>query len=77
MLNIEKFVNNFIKCLQENEKCSFKQDDMLSLDSLNVVSLIIEIENEYGFEFKEDDINLNNFSSINSIKETMKKYLAN
>jgi hypothetical protein len=77
MLNIEEFVNNFIKGIQGNGKCLFKPDDILSLDSLNVVSLIIEIENEYGFEFNEDDINLNNFSSINSIKKTVKKYLIN
>ena len=33
MLNIEEFVNNFIKGIQGNGKCLFKPDDILSLDS--------------------------------------------
>ncbi|MCP4147983.1 MAG: acyl carrier protein [bacterium] len=45
-------------------------DDLtkFGLDSLNVVYLIAELEQEYDFTFDEDDLLLANFDSIEKIE---------
>ncbi|MCR5803682.1 MAG: hypothetical protein K6G47_05430 [Clostridia bacterium] len=46
------------------------------VDSLAKVQLLVDLEDEFGIEFEEDDINQNNFSSVLTIKETISKYIS-
>ena len=39
----------------------------LGLDSLNVIKLIVAIEDAFGIEFEDEDISIDNWSSIDSI----------
>lgn len=53
-------------------------DDLLTehgLDSLNIMYVIAEIEQEFGFTFVEDDMLMDNFSTLTRIEKTVKSYL--
>lgn len=40
----------------------------LGLDSISVISVILAIEERYGFMFADDDLRLRNFSTIAQIR---------
>ena len=41
----------------------------LGYDSISIISLIVDIENEYGIEIDDNYLNINNLNSIENIKE--------
>lgn len=47
----------------------------LELDSLQIVSLIILIEEKYGIIFEDEDLLFENYGSINSIVKLLSKYI--
>lgn len=47
---------------------------MIGVDSLNIVSLIISIEEKYNIEFDIDIIEMEDFKTINTIASTINKY---
>ncbi|MCI9541424.1 MAG: hypothetical protein HFG39_10280 [Lachnospiraceae bacterium] len=44
------------------------------IDSLLKVQLVIALEEEFNVSFQDDDINQNNFETINAIIELLRKY---
>lgn len=75
--NIEKYlVNELKKYLQINSNITSNQNLFdLGLDSLSLISLIIDIENIYKFEFNESDMILEKFSTIADIGKLIDSYL--
>jgi acyl carrier protein len=54
------------------------EDDNLKeygMDSIALVSLIVEIEMKYNITFSDDDLNPDNLITINNIVYMMEKYL--
>lgn len=54
------------------------EDDNLKeygMDSIALVSLIVEIEMKYNIIFTDDDLNPDNLITINNIVDMMEKYL--
>jgi acyl carrier protein len=54
------------------------EDDNLKeygMDSIALVSLIVEIEMKYNITFTGDDLNPNNLITIKNIVDIMEKYL--
>ncbi|WP_028517506.1 acyl carrier protein [Ruminococcus flavefaciens] len=63
---IRKFVANFIKTEE------FGDDDNILLSTVNslfAMQLIIFIENEFDIEVDNDELDLNNFNSVNAIAD--------
>ena len=55
-----------------------EKDEELSLygmDSLTLVSLIVEVENIFSITFNDDDLNPNNLKTLDSIAEILENYL--
>jgi acyl carrier protein len=46
-------------------------DDGLGLDSLAIVDLITLIEDKFGFQFGEDDLNMDAFSNLRSLAKVV------
>ncbi len=46
------------------------------LDSIDIVTIITEIEEEYGIEIDPDDIDPDNFQSASSILKMVEEYQA-
>lgn len=44
------------------------------IDSLLKVQLVIALEEKFNVSFQDDDINQNNFETINAIIELLRKY---
>jgi len=41
----------------------------LGMDSINIIKVIINIESEFGFEFTDEDLNMENFRNIRNLVE--------
>ncbi len=71
------------KVLQENGSLhisisKISSDDQLKdfgINSIRYMSIIIDLQREFGIEYKLEDISIDNFSSINKIVDTLKKYI--
>jgi acyl carrier protein len=67
-MNIQEFVEEKI------EEITFRKvtvEDLLwsenILDSINIIELVVEIENEFGIQIPTSDIVLENFEKLDSI----------
>ena len=67
-MNIQEFVSEKI------EEITFRKvtvEDLLwsenILDSINIIELVVEIENEFGIQIPTSDIVLENFEKLDSI----------
>lgn len=45
------------------------------IDSIIIVTLIVEIEDAFGFSVNEDDFKVENFSTIHQISKLIQKYV--
>lgn len=59
-----------INCFLENK------DEEIEMDSISLMMFVVEIEKCFEIEFEYSEISVENFSSINSIKNIVKKYLS-
>ena len=57
--------------LGDNDKLT-----QIGLDSINVVYIIGEIEEEFNFSFYDEDMLLVNFETMDKILKTVQKYVA-
>lgn len=48
---------------------------LYGMDSLTLVSLIVEVENIFSITFNDDDLNPNNLKTLDSIAEILENYL--
>lgn len=47
----------------------------LGFDSLKKVELIIELENEFGLQFEDSELNPQNFNSVKDLLELVHRYI--
>lgn len=63
--------NNLLEC---DDKIEFDAPlKNLGMDSLEIVSFIALIESEFNFEFEIEDLDLENFRSLNTIVDFLRK----
>lgn len=75
MTTTEK-VKEIIKKVSENKKIRLKDrltEDLL-LDSLAMVNLLIDIEEEFDINLNESDMDPYEFETVNDIVELVRKY---
>lgn len=68
-MNNEKIIMEFLKKYFDVSKVN-KEDNIFELgfvNSLFAMQMVSFIENEFDFEISNDELNLDNFKSINSI----------
>ena len=70
LLEILKRVNPAV----DFANCKSLVDDGI-LDSIDIVSIVSELEKEYSFEMDPDDIDPDNFQSIETIYEMLNKII--
>lgn len=61
-----------------DELNSLSPDGLLSelgLDSLNIMYVIAEIEQEFQFRFEEDDMVFKNFATLDMVENMINKYI--
>ena len=61
---LEKIINEIL--VTEDVK-GIGENDGLGLNSVQFIQLVVEIEKEFDIEFADDDLNLSNFGSLNSL----------
>lgn len=57
---------------------TIKPDDDLSsfgVNSVNFIKLVVAVEEEFGFEFDDEQLDFNNFKTINGIVEYIKEWI--
>lgn len=58
----------------DNIKPEDSLKDTLALDSLSMVTLLIEIEDRFGIRLNESDMDPNALASVEDVYELVKKY---
>lgn len=72
--NHESLVRKILRAIVETPSIvdNLKNDDILlgiGINSLSIVKLAVELENEYDFEIEDDELQMENLSTINKICE--------
>lgn len=73
-----KITKEVIDLAYDVAEVEVSEDDNLKeygIDSITLVSLIVEIEMKYNITFSDDDLNPNNLLTIKNIVDMMEKYL--
>lgn len=76
-MNIEGKVKGIISelCGEENIENSMRLQGELSLDSLLMVTLLIEIEEKFEITLGESDMNPFELTTVQSVIDLVKKYI--
>lgn len=73
-------MENKIKTIVEEilkEKIPHSEYDLYELgaDSLSAIKIVCYLEEEFNINIEDDDLDIDNFVSLNSIKEMIEKYV--
>ena len=68
---IREFIYNKNKNLKIDDNDNIFQQKIL--DSLAFVELVVFIENNFGFQFEDEELIIENFKSINTISNVVEK----
>lgn len=74
----QELTNKIIALAYENTGVELSSDENLKasgLDSLSLVVLIAAIEDEFGFQFNDDDLQPDNLNTLSDIKHLVEKYI--
>lgn len=71
---IADVVNKLVEKEITQEDYSVSLQSGFSMDSIILVEVIIELETEFDFEFKDEDLIIENFESIDAIYNNLLKY---
>lgn len=77
---MEEFIRGVLVDVLKTEEEIIKNlgvdDDLIKigLDSLKAIELVVYIEDHYGITISDDDLLIDNISSINKIEEMIRKY---
>lgn len=74
MNNIEKIRKILAEIIPELEIKSGDQNIKEAFDSVALVSLIVELENEFQIIIDDNDFDIENYSTVNCILDLLKKY---
>lgn len=68
-----KLINQILE--EKNVKLNSAEEDISDLlNSIEFVTLVVEIESAFQIEFNDDDFDLDKMSSVNSIADLIMKY---
>lgn len=70
----EYIIKTILKVLERDQLLDEKNLYNEGLDSLNVVSLIIEFENDFDINIKDEDLSIDNFNDVEGILKLLKTY---
>ncbi len=68
-----KILNNLSGMGVTNEKMSLQND--LGLDSLGLVTLLVEIEDSFNFELKPEDMDPFKYETVETLIKLVSKYI--
>lgn len=75
----EKIISIISKMLEEEDaECNITGDMKLcdlALNSVSYIKAVVEIEKEFGIEFDDDDLDIENFETVNDFIEVVKELL--
>lgn len=78
-MEIEKIVRQKlgeIMQIENPEELSWDEDlKEYGMDSLNAIELVVALEMEFGIEFSEEDLLVDNLCTIRKLVDTVEKYL--
>ncbi len=78
-MEIEKLVREKLREIMqiENPEQLSAEEDLkeYGMDSLNAIELVVALEMEFGIEFSEEDLLVDNFCTIQKLVDTVNKYL--
>lgn len=60
-------VRGIVARVQERDLANVQPEDKLNLDSINRIALIAELENDFGIELSEDDVQPEVFETLDSL----------
>ena len=64
----EKIINIFRKhCEFLDDDFDDKQLEELGIDSLTFIKVVVELENQFGFEFDDDDLDYKKFPHLDNV----------
>ena len=74
--SINKRVINVVKHISGTEKVLMKHSliDDIGMDSLKMVTLVVTIEEEFGIELNESDMNPYDLRTVSDIVKLVEKY---
>lgn len=72
-LKVKKILRNLIGIDDFSEESSLIKD--LGIDSLGLVTLLIEIEDSFGIELEESDMNPFDLISVSDVIDLVQKYI--
>ena len=74
--SINKKVINVVKRISGTEKVLIKHSliDDIGMDSLKMVTLVVTIEEEFGIELNESDMNPYDLRTVSDIVKLVEKY---
>lgn len=78
-MEIEKLVREKLREIMqiENPEQLSAEEDLkeYGMDSLNAIELVVALEMEFGVEFSEEDLLVDNLCTIQKLVDTVNKYL--
>lgn len=78
-MEIEKLVREKLREIMqiENPEQLSAEEDLkeYGMDSLNAIELVVVLEMEFGIEFSEEDLLVDNLCTIQKLVDTVNKYL--
>ena len=57
-----------------NQNTTLSED--LAFDSMSYIQLVVNIETEFGFEFEDDELDLNKLNHISNINDIINSHLS-
>lgn len=64
-------IRRLVATVQEQDLSACAPEQALELDSTTRISLLVELENEFGIEFGDDDVSPEMFESLASLAATV------
>lgn len=65
--------SDYIDNLLSSDECDIKAS--LGFESLLIVELVVEIEDEFGFEFDMNQLNISSLKIVGSLKKLVENYI--
>lgn len=63
---------DIINCIEEYLGKSIMENDTLldlGIDSIELISILVELENKFGFEVNDDNLNYTNYNCIKDVAD--------
>ena len=71
------YLDFVISCIYEIKKIKVNKNSKfveIDLDSIEFVQLLVNIENKFKIEFKEEELNLELYKNVNDLVKIVKKH---